>query len=288
MKKKEKIWGWIMVLPLTVGILSFVIVPLLYSLYVALSEYDLINQPVFTGLDNIKRLVADPYFFKSLGKAILNTIGVPLGMIFGLLAAVMFCKIKKGSNLFRTLFFMPIVCSSVAVTFMWKYLLDYNTGIINWILVKMGFERVMFFSEQNAMTTMIIIGVWSNIGIISILYYSALKNVSTSYYEASMIDGANGWQQFRYITLPMISPITFYILLTQLIGALQDYSRFMVMSGNGNSEAFTTTGVYVYKQTFTFDNPGYASTVAWALGLIIIGVTVVNFIVSKKWVSYEN
>lgn len=287
MRRKEKIWGWILVLPLTIGILAFVIVPFLFSLYVAFSEYDLINPPIFSGLDNIKQLISDQYFWKSLGKTFINTLGVPLSMVFGLLAAVLFTKIKRGSGIFRTLIFMPIVCSAVAVTFMWKYMLDYNTGIVNWFLGKIGLGRLTFLSEELAMPTMILMGVWSNIGIISILYYSALKNVSTTYYEAAAIDGATGFQKFRYITLPMISPITLYILITQLIGALQDYTRFMVMSGNGNAEAFTTTGVYVYQMTFNSGNPGYASTVAWALGVIIIGVTIVNFVVSKKWVSYD-
>jgi len=134
---------------------------------------------------------------------------------------------------------------------------------------------------------MIVMGVWGSIGIISILYFAALKNVPAHYYEAAIIDGAGSWAKFRYITMPMISPITLYILITQIIGALQDSTRFMVMSGSGNAEALTTTGVYVYKQTFIFGSPGYASTVAWALGVIIIGITIVNFVASRKWVSYD-
>lgn len=287
MKRKEKIWGWIMVLPLTIGLLAFVIVPLLFSVYVAFSEYDLINPPVFTGLTNIKRLISDQYFWRSLGKTFINTLGVPISMSLGLLVALMSCNIRKGTGFFRALFFLPAVCSSVAVTFMWKYMLDYTYGIVNWFLEKLGIARITFFSDDMAMTSMIIMGVWGSIGIISILYYAALKNVPANYYEAATMDGASSWQKFRYVTLPMISPITLYILITQLIGALQDSTRFMVMSGNGNSESFTTTGVYVYRQTFTFGSPGYAGTVAWALGVIIIGVTIINFVASRKWVSYD-
>ena len=288
MRKKEKIWGWVLVMPMTIGVLAFVVVPLLFSLYVAFSEYDLINEPMFTGLENVKQLISDPYFFKSLGKTFLNTLCVPISMMLGLLIALMFCNVKRGSSFFRALFFMPVVCSSVAVTFMWKYMLDYSTGIVNWVLEKSGMERVTFFSEELAMPSMILMGVWGSIGIIAVLYFAALKNVPTVYYEAAMIDGANSWHKFRYITLPMISPITLYILITQFIGSLQDSARFMVMSGNGNAEAFTTAGVYVYKQTFDYGAPGYASTCAWALGVIIIGVTIVNFVVSNKWVSYES
>lgn len=287
MRRNEKIWGWVMIAPLVIGIVMFLIVPLLYSVYAAFSDYDLINPPRFTGFDNVKRLVADPYFWKSLGKTFINTIGIPFSMGLGLLVALMSNCIKRGTKLFRTMFFLPAVCSSVAVTFMWKYMLDYGTGIVNWFVVKLGFERITFFSEELAMTSMIIMGVWGSIGIISILYYAALKNVPAHYYEAAIIDGAGSWAKFRYITMPMISPITLYILITQFIGALQDSTRFMVMSGSGNAEALTTTGVYVYKQTFTFGSPGYASTVAWALGVIIIGVTIINFVVSRKWVSYD-
>jgi len=135
---------------------------------------------------------------------------------------------------------------------------------------------------------MIVMGIWGGMGVIVLLYFAAIKNIPAVYYEAAVIDGANAWRQFRHITLPTLSPITFYILVTQLIGALQDFARFMVMSGNGNSEDFTTAGVYVYQQAFTFGAPGYASAVAWALGLVIIAVTLLNFRVSKNWVSYDN
>lgn len=287
MRRSEKIWGWVMIAPLVIGIVMFLLVPLLYSVYAAFSDYDLINAPKFTGFDNIRRLLGDSYFWKSLGKSFINAIGVPFSIGLGLLVALMSNSIKRGTKLFRTMFFLPAVCSSVAVTFMWKYMLDYTNGVVNWFIAQMGMERIKFFSPEVAMTSMIIMGVWGSIGIISILYYAALKNVPAHYYEAAIIDGAGSWAKFRYITLPMISPITLYILITQLIGALQDSTRFMVMSGNGNAEELTTAGVYVYKQTFEYGSPGYASTVAWALGTIIIGITVVNFVASRKWVSYD-
>jgi len=288
MRKKEKIWGLVLIAPLTAGLLAFVVVPVLYSLFVSFSEYDLINAPKFTGLDNIKRLLSDEYFYKSLLKTFQNVIGVPISMAIGLLAALMITKIHFMSSFFKSVFILPAICSSVAVIFMWKYMLNYNYGIINWFLTKLGFNRIMFLAGDLAMPSMIVMGIWGGIGILVLLYYAALKNVPGVYYEAAMIDGADAWQQFRYITLPVISPITLYILITQIIGALQDSTRFMVMSGNGSSEDFTTAGVYVYQQTFSFGSPGYASAVAWALGLIIIVATALNFSLSKKWVSYEN
>lgn len=288
MKKKEKIWGFVFIAPLAIGILMFVLVPFLYSLFVAFSEYDLINTPKFTGLDNVKHLFQDEYFWNSLKNSFLNLIGVPIAMGISLGAAVLLTKVRHTSNFFRSVFFFPAICSSVAVAFMWKYMLDYNYGIINWALEKLGMKKILFLSGDMAMPSMILMGVWGGIGIIILLYYSALQNVSRTYYEAAMIDGANAWQQFRNITLPAISPITFYILITQLIGALQDSNRFMVMSGNGNAEELTTAGVYVYQQTFTFGAPGYGSTVAWALGLVIMVCTILNFTLSKKWVSYDS
>lgn len=288
MRKKEKIWGLILVAPLTLGIIAFVIAPVLFSLFVAFSEYDLINAPKFTGLENLKRIFTDVYFLKSLLKTFFNVLGVPISMAIGLIAALMITKIKFLSGLFRSVFILPAICSSVAVVFMWKYLLNYNYGIVNWLLVKMGFKRVMFLADNLAMPSMIIMGVWGCIGILILLFYAALKNVPRVYYEAAQIDGANAWQQFLRITWPAISPITLYILITQIIGALQDSTRFMVMSGNGSSEDFTTAGVYVYQQTFTFGSPGYASMAAWVLGIIIIIITAINFGLSKKWVSYEN
>ena len=287
MRRSEKIWGLILIAPLAIGLLAFVIVPVLYSLFVAFSEYDLINPPVFTGMENLKTLVTDPYFFKSLGNTFLNIIGVPIAMFISLTAALMLTKVKALSGFFKSVFFLPAICSSVAVTFMWKYMLDYNYGIVNWALEHLGFQKILFLADNMAMPSMITMGVWGGIGVIVLLYFAALKNVPSVYYEAAMIDGANAWHQFWNITMPAISPITLYILVTQVIGALQDSTRFMVMSGNGASEDFTTAGVYVYQQAFTFGVPGYASMVAWALGLIIILFTALNFGLSNKWVSYD-
>lgn len=288
MKKKEKLWGFVLIAPLSIGILMFVLVPFLYSLFVAFSEYDLINPPKFTGLENARRMFTDQYFRQSLKNSFLNLLGVPIAMALSLGAAVLLTKVRRLSNFFRSVFFLPAICSSVAVSFMWKYMLDYNYGIINWALERLGLEKILFLSGKTAMPSMILMGVWGGIGIIILLYYSALQNVPRMYYEAAMIDGAGAWQQFLKITLPAISPITLYILVTQLIGALQDSTRFMVMSGNGNMEELTTAGVYVYRQTFTFGAPGYGSMVAWALGLVIMACTILNFIFSKKWVSYDS
>ncbi len=288
MKRKEGIWGLILVAPLTVGIAAFVVLPLLFSLFVAFTDYDLINTPLFTGLDNIRWLVKDPYFLKSLGKTFYNALGVPFSMGIGLAAAVLIVKIRALGGFFKSILFLPAICSSVAVTFMWQFMLDYNNGIINWFLERLGLARIQFLYGDTAMPSMIVMGIWGGMGVIVLLYFAAIKNIPAVYYEAAVIDGANAWRQFRHITLPTLSPITFYILVTQLIGALQDFARFMVMSGNGNSEDFTTAGVYVYQQAFTFGAPGYASAVAWALGLVIIAVTLLNFRVSKNWVSYDN
>ena len=287
MLKNEKKWGFLFIAPLTLGVLLVVLVPLCYSLFVAFSEYDLINPPKFTGLENIRTLVGDRYFRNSLSRSFVNLIGVPISIAIALFTSIMLAKIRIGSSLFRSILLMPAVCSSVAVMFMWQYFLNYDYGVVNWFLDKLGFARVMFLGEDLGMASMIVMGVWGSLGIKVLLFYAALKNVPNVYYEAAMIDGANAWKQFWKITLPGISPVLLYVLITQIIAALQDSTRFMVMSGNGASETFTTAGVYVYLQTFSFGAPGYASTCAWALGLIILMATLLNFAVSRKWVNYD-
>lgn len=287
MLKSEKRWAYLFIAPLVLGVLMFVLVPLFYSLFVAFSEYDLINPPKFTGLDNVKTLLNDQYFFKSLSRSFVNLISVPISIAIGLFTSVMLSRIRRGSSFFRSVFLLPAVCSSVAVTFMWQYFLNYDYGVVNWFLAQMGFERVMFLGEELGMAAMIVMGIWGGLGIKVLLFYAALKNVPSVYYEAAMIDGANSWNQFWKITLPGISPVLLYVLITQIIAALHDSTRFMVMSGNGASETFTTAGVYVYLQTFSFGAPGYASTCAWALGLIIMVATLLNFALSRKWVNYD-
>lgn len=286
--RKDVFWGYAFIAPLLLGLLVFLLVPLLSSVYISMSSYDLANKPVFKGLANFEQLVKDPIFWKSIVNSLYASLGVPLGMLLALIVALMLNKPDiRGKGFFRMLFFMPTICSAVAVTFMWKWVLNDDFGLINQVLKMMKIKGPNWFSESLAMPSMIMMGVWGGMGISLLLYLSALYNVPRVYYEAAKVDGAGPLRQFFSITLPGISPVTFYILVTGLIGALQDFTRFQIMTDGGPNYATTTTVLYIYNNAFQYADMGYACAMGWALGVIIAVVTIANFVMSRRWVYYD-
>lgn len=169
-------------------------------------------------------------------------------------------------------------------------MLDSNFGLINQFLSLLGIIGPEWLTDEAwAMPAMILNGVWGGLGFNMLLYLAALKNIPRAHYEAAMIDGANVFQRFRYVTFPGVSPITFYIIVTSFIGAMQDFSRFMVLTNGGPGEYTTTTVVfYIWQRAFRYiGTMGYASAMSWMLGMLICAVTIVNFKMSDRWVNYE-
>ncbi len=292
-KVSEAIWGYICVGPLTIGLLMFLAAPLIFSLYISLTEYDLFNAPVFVGFANFSKLFSEQgkEFWNSLGNAFIMSIGVFLSIILSLIVANILCGKIKLSNFFKSVFFVPTICSSVATTIMWKRMYDLNYGTINQILTMVfGFEEgINWLSYDNVVGSIIFMGLIFGFGTNMLLYISAIKGVPKSYYEAAEIDGANTFQKFIYITVPSVSSITFYILVTGLIGSLQGFTVYQVMTnGNPANTMMPVLLIYKYSGAEYGSFYGYASAMALVLGIVIAILTAINFIVSKKWVHYES
>ncbi len=247
------------------------------------------NPAVFTGLDNYKKLFTeDPLFWQSLFNTMYAAIGIPIGIGLSLLIAMGLSKNIKGIYFFRTAFFLPSICSIVALTLMWKWIFNADYGVLNNIL---GFFHIngpnWLGSSTWAMPALIIQGVWGGLGTGMILYIAALKNVPRTFYEAADIDGANNWDKFWHITLPAISPTTFYLAITAVIGAMQAFVPYMLMTNGGPDYSTTTIVLYLYNNAFKYMNMGYASAMAWLLFIVIMAMTIINFIVLSKWVHYD-
>lgn len=292
-KVSEAIWGYICIGPLTIGLLMFLAAPLIFSLYISLTEYDLFNAPVFVGFANFSKLFSEQgkEFWNSLGNAFIMSIGVFLSIILSLIVANILCGKIKLSNFFKSVFFVPTICSSVATTIMWKRMYDLNYGTINQILTMVfGFEEgINWLSYDNVVGSIIFMGLIFGFGTNMLLYISAIKGVPKSYYEAAEIDGANTFQKFIYITVPSVSSITFYILVTGLIGSLQGFTVYQVMTnGNPANTMMPVLLIYKYSGAEYGSFYGYASAMALVLGIVIAILTAINFIVSKKWVHYES
>lgn len=290
----------ITVLPM-IGFILFSAIPIVLSFFVSFTDInrtDTVTLDRFANmsLQNYVTLLTNPNFYRVLLNSAYFTLSVPLTMIFGLLIAVILNKHLRGKRFFRTIFFVPYVCSIVAVSITWKMMYEENYGIINTILASLGLEKVGWITDGNVfMTSLIIMSIWSKVGFCVILYQAALANVDKSYYDAARMDGAGGFRIFFRIEIPCISPTTFYLLTIKLISALQVMAEAQVMGGAHLQGVSGITAVYylynlgfVYNQSEGFGGFGIASAASWLLTIIILAITAVNFKLSDKWVHYDN
>ena len=298
MKKRDQISGIAFVLLPIIGIFLFVGVPLIVSLVLSfghLSSFDIFDIDFSDfGSNYVRIFTEDKKYIKAIFNSFIYAIGTSLlQTVLSLLLAYFLSKPIKCRTLFRVILFIPYVCSVVALSLMWKWMLDGNFGIINDLLMKMGLEKVDWLNNPNtSFIIMIIMSVWGGLGYGTILYTAALSSVDKSLYEASEVDGASSFSKFLNITLPMISPTTFYILVMGMIGNLQAFANFQVMNPIGKDGIIETMVYRVWWAAFEADlmqyGIGYASALGWVSGIIIIIFTVVLFKTQKYWVYYDN
>lgn len=288
--------GWSMSMWPLIGFFLFGFIPLVLSAVLSftdLKSYRL-NELEFIGFENYKYLFNDADFGLAIKNTLFYSLSMPISLVLGLLIAMLLNKKLKGTKFYRSVFFIPYVCSVVAVATMWKWMFNTDYGIINNFIVKCGGNPVPWLTEAKYFRlSMLIILVWSNTGFNIILFQSALANINKSYYEAADIEGAGPFTKFFKLTLPAISPTTFYIVIMGLIGSLQVYTQMQVMANPppfGPEKAGITIVfylVYVMRDGLTSLGMGLAAAIAWILAIAIICITVLNFTLSKKWVHYD-
>ncbi|WP_372635310.1 carbohydrate ABC transporter permease [Cohnella sp.] len=289
MKRKEYAWAYLFISAPILGFLLFAFIPLSYSVYVSFTEYSGYQAPVFTGTENyVKLAMDDELFWKTLFNTFYSALSIPIGMAVALGIAMALNQKVRGIRFFRTMFFLPTISSVIALTLLWKWIFNDSYGLLNYLLELVGIRGPAWLSSETwAMPAMIIQGVWAGLGINMVLYLAALQGVPKSFHEAAEIDGASRWQRFVRITIPCISPTTLYILITSTITALQDFPRFQIMTEGGPNYSTTTIVYYLFQNAFRYMSMGYASAMAWALGLLILAITLLNFWLSRRWVHYD-
>ena len=300
-KKKSKSYETISGLAMSslpvIGFVIFALIPMIIAIYLAFCSIEKldISSATWNNFENFSYVFNDKKFWSSGLNTIIFTISLPICMVISLGVSFLLTKKIKGKKVFRTIFFIPYVCSVVAVALMWSYIFNPRHGVVNSVLgVDSTNIPVQFnwLGEPNAFRTMIIImSVWGGCGYQIILYTAALTNINPTLYEAAKIDGANAWQCFRNITLPGVSPTTFYLFITGLIGSLQSFAALHAINPNGSNPASLTIGFYLYN--YMGFNPGYqrnmgvASAAALILSVFIVIITIIQFKGSRKWVNYD-
>ena len=290
MARQESAWAYLFILPWGIGFIALTIGPMLASLYYSFTRFNIIDSPVWIGLENYQRVFQDPLFWKSLQVTLYYAaLALPLGLVLGLFVAVLLNQKIPGVSLWRTTYYLPSVISGVAVAVLWVRIFNPKIGLLNTMLDRVGINGPGWLQDPNwAIPALVIMGLWS-IGGTMIIYLSGLQGVPTAMYDAAKVDGANRLQAFRYVTLPMISPVIFYNLVMGLIGTFQYFTIAYTATGAAGNPARSTLfyNLYLYQSAFRYFEMGYASTMAWILFFIVLVLTLLIFRSSSIWVYYE-
>jgi multiple sugar transport system permease protein len=283
MRIRETIAGYLFLFPNFFGFLAFSFIPIIISFLLTFTRWDLASSPQFIGVKNYLDLVTDGLFWKYLWNTFYYAgLTVPLTIIVGFSLAYLLNRKIRGVIFFRTIYFLPSVTLIVAVAVIWSWLYNADFGLINFVLDKLGISGPNWLQSKTwAMPAIIIMGVWKGSGYSMLIYLAGLQSIPEEYYEASEIDGAGWWQQIRHITIPLIFPTTFFILVTSTIGAIQGFDQFYVMTRGGPAGATTTLVYYIFQNAFEWFNMGYAATAAAILFVIIMIITLLQWRFAK-------
>jgi multiple sugar transport system permease protein len=289
LRARENLMGWLLASPWLFGFLIFTAGPMVLSIFLGLTKWDIVTPPQWAGLDNYSKLFGDPLVHKALiVTTIYAVISVPLHLGLGLLLALMLNQDMRGIALWRTVYYLPSVISGVAVSMLWMWVLNRDFGVLNWLLWRLFDIQgpAWLSSEQWALPALIIMSLWG-VGGSMIINLAGLQSIPTELYEAAAIDGANSWQQFRAVTIPMMSPVLFFNLIIGLIAALQTFTPAYVITDGGPNNATLFFMLYLYWNAFQWLKMGYASALAWVLFVYILILTLLVLKSSSAWVFYQ-
>lgn len=290
-RKKENFFGILFALPVMLGFVIFVFAPLLVSLGMSLTDYNVISADThFVGLDNYKHLFdgTDIYFFQSLKvTAYYVVLSVPLQIIFSFSIALLLNAPIKGRSFFRTIFYLPTIVPAVASSIVWMMMFDPDTGILNAILKAVGLPTSMWvFGEHSVIPSLALMSLWT-VGGTVVIFLAGLQNVPRELYESVAVDGGGWFAKLRAVTLPMVSPTIFFNLIMGFIGSFQVFSQAYIMTTGGPNNASLFYVYYMYREAFQYGNISIASALGWILFLIVLVLTLLVFKSSSLWVFYE-
>lgn len=285
-------WAYLMIAPTIIGLFILNILPFLYTLYLSFTSSDGFGIPKFVGIDNYTRLVTDP----SVWQSVLNTLYfallyVPLGVFLPLIFAELMNSKIRGKQIYKMIYFLPMTVAPAAIAMVWRWMFNTDYGIINYILSIFGVNPIQWLiNSRYTLLSVAIVSIWSILGYNLIILLAGLQGIPKTYYEAAEIDGASPRAKFFHITVPMVSPILFFVTITTTMGALKQFDLIYVMLGETNpAMAKSQTILFLfYKYAYIINEKGYASSIVLIAFAIIMLFTMIQFIAQKKWVHYDS
>ena len=297
--RPEPATGLALIMPWVLGFLIFNLFPFVTSLYLSFTDYNILRPlslerlPRFVGPDNYAyALTEDPNFWPSIRLTLLyGALSIPLGMAGSLGTAMLLARNVKGVGIWRTIYYMPAVLPAAATALLWRWMFNPSNGLINTILspalTLLGLDKPAWFTDPGlVLPSYVIMGMWGIFGTTTVILLAGLKNIPRELYEAATIDGAGPVGQFRHVTIPMLTPTLFYVLVTSMIGALQFFTAALFIQTPRSAGIFLN--VYIWQQAFQSQKMGYASALAWILLIITLALTLLVFRSSALWVYYES
>ncbi|MEJ7900888.1 MAG: sugar ABC transporter permease [Thermomicrobiales bacterium] len=286
--RSEARWGYLLIAPMVIGYAIFFLVALGASLVLSLTTWNMLESPVWVGLDNYRMVLQDAEFRTALWNT--GAIAIPnvvLRLVFALALAMALNSNIRFRTFYRVLFFMPVLTMPVAIGTIWKWLYDPAFGPINAFLGRLGLPQPEWLSApRTAVIAVVIVLLWSGVGYDMIIFLAGLQAIPRDYYDAASLDGAGAWERFRDITLPLLTPTTFFLSVIGIIFSLQVFDLVYVMTRIDQTNTLPTVVYYIYEEGFRNFRMGYAITVAWVLLAIILVFTVIQFRLQRRWVNY--
>lgn len=287
--RRETITFYLLIAPWLLGFLLFVLGPMVASLGISFTRWDLLSPAKFVALANYEKMFTrDPLFWQSLKvTAIYTCVYVPVELAGGLILALLMNQKIRGVSVFRTVYYLPSVLPAIAFIVVWMWILHPDVGLVNTLLSYVGIDGPRWLADPHwSLPALLMMSLWG-LGRSMVIYLASLQGVPRHLYEAAAIDGAGGWQSFRKITLPLLTPTIFFNLVLSIISTFQTFTSAFVATNGGPLDSTLFYVLYLYRQAFQFFNMGYASALAWVLFLIILVLTLLVVRTSDRWVYYE-
>ena len=287
----ENLAGYLFLSPWLIGLVVFTIIPIIASLYLSFTDYNMLTAPNWLGLENYKKLFSDMRFQKSMSVTVKYVLlGVPIKLVCALLIAVLLNRKIHGLGIYRAAYYLPsLLGSSVAVSILWRQIFN-REGLVNQLLAVFGIEGINWIATPGtAIYTIIILEIWQ-FGSPMLIFLAGLRQIPSELYESASIDGAGAIKRFFRITLPLLSPTIFFNLVMQMINAMQSFNSVYIISGGtgGPLDSTLLLSLYLYLNGFAYFKMGYASAIAWIILVIVAVITFIQFRLSGKWVFFEN
>ena len=286
--RREAVEGYLFILPWLLGLVIFIVGPILASFYFSLTDYEVVRPPVFRGWANYQRLLGDNLFWQALKVTTMYVvISTPLGLALSFVLALLMNQKVRWISLWRTIYYLPTLVPVIASTMLWLWIFNPEFGLLNTLLRYVGIDGPLWLGHSRwALPSLILMSLWT-VGGPMLIYLAGLQGIPTDLYEAAEVDGAGAWAKFRAITIPLMTPVIFFNLVMNMIFAFQVFAQPFIMTGGGPRYATLFYVLYLYQNAFKFFRMGYAAALAWVLFIVILLFTLLVFRSSALWVFYE-